>query len=248
MLYLFRIILTTIWVSLSCLFGILIGLVRPFDPRNTKISAELISWSRHILGIEIEIRNKEILDQARPCVFISNHQDNLDIVPGGFSLPHSTVTIGKKAIIFLPFFGQFFWLSGNILIDRKNRKSAFETMDVATRAIKEKKLSIWIMPEGTRSKGRGLLPFKKGPFVMAIRAQVPIVPISFSTYKNYIHLNKWKAGKIIIEVNSPISTLGLTSEDINSIKDQAYNVMKESILKSEKELEKDSVIEVKNKT
>jgi 1-acyl-sn-glycerol-3-phosphate acyltransferase len=248
MLYLFRIILTTIWVSLSCLIGILIGLVRPFDPRNTKISAELISWSRHILGIEIEIRNKEILDKARPCVFISNHQDNLDIVPGGFSIPESTVTIGKKSIIFLPFFGQYFWLSGNILIDRKNRKSAFETMDVATRAIKEKKLSVWIMPEGTRSRGRGLLPFKKGPFVMAIKAQVPIVPISFSTYKNHIHLNKWKAGKIIIEVNSPISTLGLTSEDINSIKDQAYNVMKESILKSEKELEKDSVIEVKNKT
>ena len=237
MLSLIRIIGTIIWVCFACFIGILVGIARPFDSRNTKISSELFGMARHILGIEIEIRNKEILDPARPCVFISNHQHNLDLIPGGFSIPKETVTIGKKSLMFLPFFGQFFWLSGNILIDRKNKKRAFMAMDQAANAIIEKKISIWIMPEGTRSKGRGLLPFKKGPFITAIKAQVPIVPITFSTYTSNVNLNKWHAGKIIVSVHSPISTIGLTIDDTDKLKDRAFQIMKESILKSDQEIE-----------
>ncbi|MDD4974993.1 MAG: 1-acylglycerol-3-phosphate O-acyltransferase [Bacteriovorax sp.] len=238
MLYLFRIIITAIWVGISCTAGIIVGIVRPFDPRNIKISTDLIAWGHKFLGIEIELRNKEILNPARPCVFISNHQHNLDIFPGCYTLPGNTVTIGKRSIILIPFFGQFFWLSGNILIDRKNKKRAFEAMDVAANAIKEKKLSVWIMPEGTRSKGRGILPFKKGPFITAIKAQVPIVPIAISSYTKHLNLGKWHAGKILIQVLPPISTIGLTPEDANQIKDQAYHLMKETILKLDNEIEK----------
>lgn len=237
MLYIVRVFITTIWVCLCCFLGIIIGILRPFDPRNTKISAGLIGWGRKILGIEIELRNGEILDPARPCVFISNHQDNLDIFPGGFTLPKNTVTIGKRSIIFIPFFGQFFWLSGNILINRKNKKSAFETMDVTAAAIREKNISVWIMPEGTRSRGRGVLPFKKGPFITAIKAQVPVVPIAISTYTKHVKLGRWKAGKIIVEVLPPISTTGLQAADATMIKDQAYHLMKDAVLKLDQELE-----------
>ena len=238
MFYLFHVILTTIWVCFACFIGIIIGIARPFNPRNTKFSARLFGWSRHLLGIEIELRNKEILDPARPCVFISNHQYNLDIVPGGFTLPENTVTIGKRSIIYIPFFGQFFWLSGNILIDRNNKKRAFMAMDVAATAIKEKNLSVWIMPEGTRSKGRGLLPFKKGPFVTAIKAQVPIVPICISSYTKHINLGKWNAGKILIEVLEPIPTIGLTADDVFDLKEKTYHLMKTTIAKLDGEIEK----------
>jgi 1-acyl-sn-glycerol-3-phosphate acyltransferase len=237
MLYLFRIIITTIWVCIACFVGILVGIIRPFDPRNTRISARLIAWGRRFLGIQIELRNEEILDPARPCVFISNHQHNLDIFPGGYTLPKNTVTIGKRSIIYIPFFGQFFWLSGNILIDRKNKKRAFEAMDVAANAIKEKKVSVWIMPEGTRSRGRGVLPFKKGPFITAIKAQVPIVPIAISSYTKHLSLGKWKAGKILIQVLPPISTIGLTAEDANALKEQAYHLMKKTVLELDNEIE-----------
>lgn len=233
-LYLARIILVSLWVSFSCLIGIIVSVFRPFDTRNIKVTTELIKWGRHILGINIEIKNKELLEATRPCVFISNHQHNLDIFPGTFTIPANTVTIGKRSLIFLPFFGQFFWLSGNILIDRKNKKSAFETMDVAANAITLKKISVWVMPEGTRSKGRGLLPFKKGPFVTAIKAQVPIVPIVFSTYSN-IDLKKWKAGTIRVEVLPPISTTGLKYEDANVIKDQSYQIISSTIKKLDQE-------------
>lgn len=238
MLYFFRVIIATVWVILACLVGVIVGLLRPFDPRNTKISASLIAWGRRLLGIQIELRNEEILEASRPCVFISNHQHNLDIFPGGYTLPKNTVTIGKRSIIFIPFFGQYFWLSGNILIDRKNKKRAFLSMDEAVNAIKEKKLSVWIMPEGTRSKGRGLLPFKKGPFITAIKAQVPIVPIAISTYTSHLNLGKWEAGKILIQVLPPISTIGLGPSDANKILDQAYHIMKKTILELDHEIEK----------
>jgi len=237
MLYILRVITTTCWVCFSCLIGILVGIVRPFNPKNARISAGLIGWGRHLLGVKIDLRNKEILDPARPCVFISNHQDNLDIFPGGYTLPESTVTIGKKSIIFIPFFGQYFWLSGNLLIDRKNRKRAFETMDVAANAIREKKLSVWIMPEGTRSKGRGVLPFKKGPFITAIKAQVPIVPIAISTYTKHLKIGNWQAGTIIVQVLPPIPTIGMLPEEANIIKDQAYHLMKETVAKLDAEIE-----------
>lgn len=237
MLYIVRVIITTIWVCVCCLLGILVGIVRPFNPNNTKIAASLIAWGRHLLGFSIDLRNKEILNPSRPCVFISNHQDNLDIFPGGYTLPWNTVTIGKRSILLIPFFGQFFWLSGNILINRKNRKSAFETMDVAANAIKEKKISVWIMPEGTRSRGRGVLPFKKGPFITAIKAQVPIVPIAISTYTKHLNIGKWHAGKMIVQVLPPIQTAGLVPEDANTIKDQAFHLMRDTVAKLDAEIE-----------
>jgi 1-acyl-sn-glycerol-3-phosphate acyltransferase len=236
MLFFFRVIFTALWVAFSCIIGIIVGILRPFDSRNTKISANLIALGRYILGVEIELRNQEILEPARPCVFISNHQDNLDIFPGGFTLPKETVTIGKKSILYIPFFGLYFWLSGNILIDRKNKKKAYEAMDEAAKAITEKKVSVWIMPEGTRSRGRGLLPFKKGPFITAIKAQVPIVPIAISSYPKHLKYDYWHAGKIIVEVLPPISTIGKTNDDINEIRTQAFELMKESIDKLDQEI------------
>ncbi len=236
MLYFFKILTTTIWVGFSCLIGICVSVIRPFDTRNIKIATNILSFGRHFLGIKIELRNKDILDKYRPCVFISNHQDNLDIFPGSYTVPHYTVTIGKRSIIYLPFFGQFFWLTGNILIDRSNKKKAFETMDEAANAIKNKKLSIWIMPEGTRSRGRGVLPFKKGPFVTAIKAQVPIIPIAFSPYGNNINLHKWNSGKIIVEVLDPIHTQGLTLDNVNEIKDQAFHMIAQAVSRLDHEL------------
>lgn len=243
MLYVFRVFFASVWVAISCTLGIFIGIVRPFNPQNTKLVADLISIGRHILGIKIKIKNRETLDRSRPCVFVSNHQDNLDIFPGTFSLPSNTVTIGKRSIIFIPFFGLFYWLAGNILIDRKNKKSSFETMDIAANAIKEKKISVWIMPEGTRSKGRGVLPFKKGAFVTAIKAQVPVVPIAISSYTKHLQLGRWQAGTILIEVLPPIITTDLEVSDAGTIKDQAYHLILNSVARLDQEINKSTGVQ-----
>lgn len=183
------------------------------------------------------MRDEYHMNEHRPCVFISNHQDNLDIFAGAMALPPRTVSIGKRDILFIPFFGLYYWLSGNILINRSNKRKAFETMDVAANTIKNKNISVWIMPEGTRSRGRGLLPFKKGPFITAIKAGVPIVPVAWSNYIiEGVNLNKWHSGTIIMQALPPIQTAGLKVEDAGMLKDQAYDIMKFAIEKLDAEV------------
>lgn len=235
MLKIIRYFLFALWVIIAATIGTFCAILRPFTTFAIKITAGLIQYAEHFMGLKIIVKNREGMTKTRPCVFISNHQDNLDIIMGSNIIADNIVTIGKKSILYIPFFGLFYWLSGNILIDRKNKRSAFETMDGAAKKIKENKLSVWIMPEGTRSKGRGLLPFKKGPFVVAIKAQVPIVPVAWSNYIQKIDLNKWRSGVMIMEVLPPISTEGMTLNDVDRLKDIAYNNIKEAIERLDRE-------------
>lgn len=238
MLLMIRLPLIILWIIFSTMLGIIACILRPFNPGNIRVTTRVLQYGRYILGINILFRNKEIMDQNRPCVFISNHQDNLDVFMGAMALPKRTVSIGKKSIIFIPFFGLYYWLSGNILIDRSNKRKAFAAMDIAAKTIKDKNISVWIMPEGTRSKGRGLLPFKKGPFLTAIKAGVPIVPIVWSNYTKDLKLNRWNAGTIIMEVLPPIQTAGLSINDVNILKDEAYIKMNEAITNLDLEVKK----------
>ncbi len=235
MLYLIRIIITLVYVVLVCFLGIITGIIRPFDPRNVKFVCRLLAYGLPLLGIKIIVKNKARLDLPGPFVYLSNHQHNLDIFPGAYLIPNNTVSIGKKSIKYIPFFGQFYWLSGNILIDRANKKNAFTTLDETVKKIKQKNISVWIMPEGTRSNGRGLLPFKKGPFVTAIKAQIPIIPIIISSYVGRLHFNRWHAGTIIVDVLPPVSTLGKPMDEVNQLKDQIYQSMKNSLTKIDHE-------------
>lgn len=236
MLIAIRLPLILVWFIFSTLCGIIVSFFRPFNPKNIKVTTDLLQYGRFILGLKLELRNRESADSARPCVFISNHQDNLDIFPGAFCLPDQTVSIGKTDILWIPFFGLYYWLSGNILINRKNKKEAAKTIDIAAKAIREKNISVWIMPEGTRSKGRGLLPFKKGPFITAIKAGVPIVPIAWCNYISHLNLNKWHAGEILMEVLPPLPTKNLTLDDVTKLKDEAFEVMSSAILRLDNEV------------
>jgi len=83
--------------------------------------------------------------------------------------------------------------------------------------------------------GRGLLPFKKGPFITAIKAQIPIIPIVISSYVGKLHFNKWHAGTIIVDVLPTLPTAGLTPEDAGQIKDHTYKLMKNALHKIDHE-------------
>lgn len=237
MLLILRIPLICIWIIITTVIGIIACILRPFNPKNIRVTTQLLQYGRFILGLKIEMRNEHLMNEHRPCVFISNHQDNLDIFAGAMALPKRTVSIGKRDILYIPFFGLYYWLSGNILINRSNKRKAFETMDIAANTIKNKNISVWIMPEGTRSRGRGLLPFKKGPFITAIKAGVPIVPVAWSNYiVEGVNLNKWHSGTIIMQALEPIPTAGLKVEDAGMLKDKAYDIMKAAIEKLDAEV------------
>jgi 1-acyl-sn-glycerol-3-phosphate acyltransferase len=82
-----------------------------------------------------------------------------------------------------PVFGQLYWLTGNLLIDRNNRAKAHGTIAEVVNAFKKRNISFWMFPEGTRSRGRGLLPFKTGAFHAALRLACRLFRCAFSIHR-----------------------------------------------------------------
>ncbi|RLA62551.1 MAG: 1-acyl-sn-glycerol-3-phosphate acyltransferase [Epsilonproteobacteria bacterium] len=239
MIYILRIIILGLYLGLTGLMGIIISLLRPFNPSNPYAFARLLTiFGFKLGGCKFKIKNKSGLIKHKPCLYISNHQSLFDVITCGAMVTPRTVSVGKKSLRWIPFFGQFYWLSGNILIDRSNKKKALKSMDVVTKSLREKNISVWIFPEGTRSKGQGLLKFKKGAFYTAINAQVQIVPIVISSYDKFLDLRKLNAGNIVAEVLDPIETKGKTLEDINDLLNECYLKMNDCFNKLNDELAK----------
>ena len=210
--------------------GLLICILRPFNINNVWFTCQFMGHPmRLIMGLKYIRRNGERLDLHRPCVFVSNHQSDIDLISGSLTLPRETVSLGKTAILYIPIFGLFYWLSGNILINRSNSKKAKQSMTKVTNAIKNKGASVWIMPEGTRSEGNGLLPFKTGAFRTAINAGVPIVPICFNSYGRTANYNKIKAGTIACQILEPIQTTGLHKADAAKLAKECFDLMSATI-------------------
>ncbi|MCF4010382.1 1-acylglycerol-3-phosphate O-acyltransferase [Rheinheimera sp. UJ63] len=205
-----RIVLLVLFFIGSTVAGLLVCLFRPFHPNNVALFSKWYGKVSWILGIDVEIRYDPAIVPGEPYVFIANHQNNLDLFTISGSVLPRTVTIGKKSLKFIPFFGQLYWLSGNFLIDRDNKAKALNTMLFAAERIANQKISVWMFPEGTRSYGRGLLPFKMGAFHIALEANVPLVPVCMSSTHNQFKLNRWRNGKVIIQMNAPVV---LTKDD-----------------------------------
>lgn len=232
-----RLLLVGIFLVVGTLVWIPICMLRPANRGNTFFIARYYSWlTRLFLNIKIETRLPKGYRKIRNSVIISNHQSNLDIFFVGPALPRRTVSLGKQSLVWIPIFGQMYWLAGNILINRTNKRKAWSVMEKVAQTIKEDNCNVWIMPEGTRSKGRGLLPFKKGPFIVAIKGQMPIYPVVFSKYEDSFDLGKLNPGKVVIEALEPISTEGLTTDDIGELMNRTRSLMEAKLEELSKEL------------
>ncbi len=136
-------------------------------------------WGRCILlisGIRVRVLGLSRLDTAQSYIFMANHQSNFDIP---VLLAHLKVQfrwLAKAELFKIPVFGRAMRKAGYISIDRSDRKSAFLSLNQAVKTIRNG-VSVLIFPEGTRSRNGRIQPFKKGGFVLAVEAGVPIVPV-----------------------------------------------------------------------
>lgn len=235
MLKLIRIILIVIFSILICIGGTIYSLIFFRNPNNTRVVSRMFAKMHKIVGLEVEYRFAK-QPYKDPAIYIANHQNNYDMLTISHMVPHKTVSIGKKSLIWIPFFGIIYWITGNILIDRDNKSKSHATMNKVSNKINNDKISIWMFPEGTRSRGRGLLPFKTGAFHTAIAAGVPIIPIICSNTNNKIDLNRWNNGKVICKVLEPIPTDGLKREDIRKITKQSHQIMQQAINELDQEI------------
>jgi len=226
MLFLLRMLAMGVHFILAGILGLLLGICRPFNPDNSRLCARLYSIpAQWLLRWKLKTDVQPLLDHQRSCVIVANHQSNYDLYVLGRVVPKRTVSIGKKSLKWVPFFGQLYWLAGNVLLDRGNAVRAKQAMLTTTETLKHKDTSIWVFAEGTRNLGKGLLPFKKGAFQMAIAAGVPIIPVCVSTYVNHLHLNRWNSGEIMIRSLPAISTAGLTQDDLPQLIDTCRTQM-----------------------
>ena len=229
MIKLIRYSLMLPYFVLGSIAGLLVCLIRPFHANNTMAAARIFTAGRPLLGLKSIVRGRENLPANTSCIYIANHQHNLDLFVLGGMVQPGTVTIGKTALKYIPFFGQLFWLSGNLFIDRGNNQKAVQTMDKAKQLIRDKKLSVWVFPEGTRNKGHNLLPFKKGAFLTAMELGLPIVPICVSSYPTSMQLNRWHAGTVHIQVLPAISLTGLNKDDLPMLMQTCHQQMQDTI-------------------
>ncbi|ODA25642.1 1-acylglycerol-3-phosphate O-acyltransferase [Photobacterium damselae] len=228
MIFLLRIIAVAIFAIVTFVFGCGYCLLSPRNPKHVYTFGRIFSKMSRVLGIKLEFRYADGADKVGPAVYIANHQNNYDLFTVSGAIMPRTVTVGKKSLVWMPLFGQLYWITGNILIDRANRSKAVGTIGQVVEKIKQNKVSVWMFPEGTRSRGRGLLPFKTGAFHAAIGANVPIVPIVCSSTE-HVKLNRWDNGVVIVEVMPAVSTDGLSKEDVRKLSDECRTMMEQKL-------------------
>lgn len=230
MLFAIRHLLLGIHFILAGCINLCLGILRPRHPDNSRIFGRVYSWpALWLMGLKAKLDVADLMAMPNPYVLVINHQSNYDLFVLGCVVPPRTVTIGKKSLKWLPFFGQVYWLAGNVLIDRGNAQKAKEAMLKSTDVMLNRRTSILVFPEGTRNLGRGMLPFKKGAFQMAINAGVPIVPLCCSNYKKDMRLNRWNSGEIRIRALPPIPTHGLSLDDMPELMERCRSQMLDCI-------------------
>ncbi|CAN7993932.1 unnamed protein product, partial [Ixodes hexagonus] len=141
------------------------------------------------------------------------------------------VPVMKKELIYSGPVGILCWLAGSVFIDRKNTVKGRAALNKKLDTVRDGKLSLFVFPEGTRSTGPKMLPFKKGAFHMAVQCQVPVVPIVFSSYSDFFDSDgdltdiELFAGRVTMTVLPEVSTEGLSSEHVTDLSRRVYDVM-----------------------
>ena len=225
-----RKLLAWLMVPVICLFALVLYVARPFNPDNNRLLARTIARvGRLLLGMERPLEGADNMPQDRPTVVIANHPHNDDLFVMGDLLPPRTVTVGKSSLIWIPFFGQVFWLGGNVILNRGRSHKAVAVMQATSEAISRDRKSLWVFPEGTRSRGRGLQSFKKGAFHAAIASGAPITMVCASQY--YDRTLGWSGRRepVAIRVLPPVETAGLTVADIPQLMAQCRQQMEAAI-------------------
>ncbi|KAJ3244424.1 1-acylglycerol-3-phosphate O-acyltransferase [Chytriomyces hyalinus] len=196
--------------------------------------------SNYLMPLVINVRTEiiegaEYLENTRPCVFIMNHQSELDLLVQSSFVPADCMTMAKEEFKKIPLIGSYMVLSRDaVFIKRSNLADAMATVTNATKEVIDRKVSLHVYVEGTRSyqETNDLLPFKKGAFHTAIGNQIPIIPIVAESYHGiYNFRNKMFDGGVIkIKVLPPISTVGLGPDDVGTMLESCRDLMHKTLI------------------
>ncbi|MCK4620777.1 MAG: 1-acyl-sn-glycerol-3-phosphate acyltransferase [Desulfuromonadales bacterium] len=192
-----------------------------------------IFWGHSCLllaGLRVQVKGSEHIPQDRSVIYIINHQSNFDIPALYSGLPLQFRWLAKKELFDIPLFGPAMKRCGYIPIDRSDRRKAMHSMNDAAKRIKAGS-SVIIFPEGTRSSDGKLQEFKRGGFLIALKAQVPIVPVAIRGSFAVMSRDSLRIhpGPITIELFPPIETVGLKHTDIDKLIQQVREPIAQAV-------------------
>jgi 1-acyl-sn-glycerol-3-phosphate acyltransferase len=190
------------------------------------------AWARLILkttGVRVQVSGLEHLHPSRSYVFASNHQSIYDIPILFASLPWQLRIVAKDSLGRVPFLGWHLRHSGHLLVDRKNPGA--DIVAKMKRLVNEAH-SLIVFPEGTRSTDGSVSRFKKGTFIVAIDAQLPIVPVSLSGSRHVMKKGRLMVcpGDVTLTVHPPIATAGLTRQDARGLANSVREVVRRTLI------------------
>ncbi|NWX15907.1 PLCA acyltransferase, partial [Aegotheles bennettii] len=216
-----------LWLFMQSILVVMLSIPRGRNVENIKFFRMVLLPLKHIFGIEIVVKGKENLKTKKPFVLVMNHQNSLDILLMMEILPNRCVPIAKKEILYMGTFGLACWLGGLIFIDRKKKEECITTLTEVAHSLHKENLRVLIFPEGTRNHNGSMLPFKRGAFQLAVKAQVPIIPVVISSYCNFYSQKekRFTPGRSIIQILPEVETLGLGPDDVPKLTEQVRDSM-----------------------
>lgn len=169
----------------------------------------------------IEISGEHIENPRHPYIVVSNHQSNADI-PIISCLPWEMKWVAKAQLFKVPAVGWMLRLAGDIPVDRGDKISRARVL-VHAKQVLEDHCSVMFFPEGTRSRDARIHRFSDGAFRLAIKAQVPILPLAIDGTQDALPKHSWQFGRaeaVKLKVLPPVPTLGLTADDTTMLRER----------------------------
>jgi 1-acyl-sn-glycerol-3-phosphate acyltransferase len=212
-------------VIIAALFGVKDREGSIYDKVPRWWAASLV-WAA---GITVRLHNTERMRSGAPRIYVSNHVSWFDVLTLAAVLPRYKF-VGKAELFRIPIFGSAARAAGMIAIERENRKSAFESYKVAAERIRAG-ASVVVFPEGTRGRSYSLRQFKKGPFVLAVAAGVPIVPTIVHGTLEVMSRDSFRVRSGVVDVHflEPIAAEALTYDDRNRLSRAAWDQMADAM-------------------
>ena len=220
----------TVWVVFAALavtipaasLTILVAIVKSTSPLLDKI---IHWWARQLVraaGITLRTENLERLDPNQRYILIANHYSYFDIPCILAAVPQPIRFMAKISLFKIPIFGWAIGRAGFIPVDRKNRRLAVKSFELAAQRIRQGN-TIVIFPEEGRSRERTMRPFQRGAFLLALKSELPIVPLAVDgTYDVFrVGARKITPGVVTIRVGEPIATLGRSVREKDPLARQA---------------------------
>jgi 1-acyl-sn-glycerol-3-phosphate acyltransferase len=223
-----------LYVALIFLYTFVLGIpcliVAFFQPHGEASYWFIRTWARLLLwtcGVRIEVRGRENVSRDGPFIIMSTHKSHFDIPVLVKEIPRQFRIVAKKALFKIPVFGWILSVAGYVSVDRGNQKQAFESLDKAAESVRLG-MPLLIFPEGTRSGDGSLGLFKKGGFVLATKATVPIIPVVIEGTYHILPKTTWRIcpGPVKATFCKPVDTSGYSYETKEQLMEKVRAAMK----------------------